>query len=147
MVHGRGANRREGLRALPVAHELGLTSLLVSYRNDGLAPDAIDGRYGLGSTEWRDVEAAIDYAVATAPRTSSSGWSMGGAVCLQVAELTAHRTRLQALVLDGPVVNWMDVLTHQARVNRIPELAGRFGQWMLPTGPGAGSPAWPPRWI
>ena len=132
MVHGRGADRREGLRALPVAHELGLTSLLISYRNDGLAPNAVDGRYGLGSTEWRDVEAAIDYAVDHGAKDIVLfGWSMGGAVCLQVAELTAHRTRLQALVLDGPVVNWMDVLTHQARVNRIPELAGRFGQWML----------------
>ncbi|MDN6300062.1 MAG: alpha/beta hydrolase, partial [Micrococcaceae bacterium] len=34
-------------------------------------------------------------------------------------------------VLDGPVVNWIDVLRHQAKVNRIPEAVGRLGQWLL----------------
>ena len=68
MVHGRGATRQEGLRAVRPARELGLTSLLISYRNDGLAPSAQDGRYGLGSTEWRDVEAAIEFALAHGAR-------------------------------------------------------------------------------
>ena len=38
MVHGRGATRQEGLRAVRTARELGMSSLLISYRNDGLAP-------------------------------------------------------------------------------------------------------------
>ena len=38
----------EGLRAVRTAQDLGMTSLLISYRNDGLAPSATDGRYGLG---------------------------------------------------------------------------------------------------
>ncbi len=67
MVHGRGASRQECLRAVRTARELGMSSLLISYRNDGLAPSAQDGRYGLGSTEWRDVEAAIGFALAQAP--------------------------------------------------------------------------------
>ncbi|WP_376973431.1 alpha/beta hydrolase family protein [Arthrobacter sp.] len=132
MVHGRGANRAEGIRALPTVQGLGMSSLLVSYRNDGQAPDATDQRYGLGSTEWRDVESAIDYAVEQGARdVVLFGWSMGGAIALQVADRSRHRRRLQALVLDGPVVNWMDVLRHHARVNRIPEPVGRLGQWML----------------
>ena len=56
MVHGRGAQRTECLRALRTAREAGLTSLVISYRNDGEAPYAPDKRYGLGLTEWRDVE-------------------------------------------------------------------------------------------
>src|SRR5690606_36395443 len=59
MVHGRGAKRAEGIRAIGSARALGMTSLLISYRNDGDAPAAGDGRYGLGTTEWRDVEAAV----------------------------------------------------------------------------------------
>ena len=35
MVHGRGATRIEGLRAVRTARDLGLDSLLVSYRNEG----------------------------------------------------------------------------------------------------------------
>lgn len=132
MVHGRGASRTEGLRALSTTGGLGITSLLISYRNDGVAPFAADQRYGLGSTEWEDVEAAIEFALAHGARDIIlMGWSMGGAICLQVADRSRHKRHIQALVLDGPVVNWIDVLLHQAKLNRIPEAVGRMGQWML----------------
>ena len=57
-VHGRGTTRSEALRAVPVFHALGITSLVVSYRNDGEAPRSRTGTYALGATEWRDVDAA-----------------------------------------------------------------------------------------
>lgn len=132
MVHGRGATRMECLRAVRTAKELGLDSLLVSYRNDGLAPSALDGRYGLGSTEWRDVEAAIGYALDHGAReVVLFGWSMGGAISLQAADLSKHRQRIRALVLDAPVINWVNVMAHHAQVNRIPYNVGRYGQLML----------------
>ncbi|MCU1516562.1 MAG: lipase [Pseudarthrobacter sp.] len=132
MVHGRGATRQEALRAVGPALELGLTSLLVSYRNDGLAPSADDGRYGLGSTEWRDIEAAIGYALANgAEEIVLFGWSMGGAICLQTADLSRYRHLIRAMVLDAPVINWVNVLAHHAEINRIPSLVGRYGQLML----------------
>lgn len=132
MVHGRGVQRSEGLRAVHTARELGMTSLLVSYRNDGEAPFAPDGRYGLGMTEWRDIEAAMEYAFSHgAQDVVLFGWSMGGAICLQAADISRYRSRIRALVLDGPVIDWMDVLTHQAELNRIPAPAGRLGQWLI----------------
>ncbi|WP_416377119.1 alpha/beta hydrolase family protein [Arthrobacter sp. CDRTa11] len=132
MVHGRGATRQEALRAVGPALELGLTSLVVSYRNDGLAPSADDGRYGLGSTEWRDVEAGIEYALANgAEEIVLFGWSMGGAICLQTADLSRFRHLIRALVLDAPVIDWVNVLAHHAAMNRIPSLVGRYGQLML----------------
>ena len=132
MVHGRGATRLEGLRALRPARELGMSSLLISYRNDGLAPSASDGRYGLGSTEWRDVEAAIDFALQQGAReVVLFGWSMGGAICLQTADLSRHRHLIRAMVLDAPVISWVNVLAHHAELNRIPSSVGRYGQLML----------------
>ncbi|WP_104181770.1 S9 family peptidase [Arthrobacter sp. B0490] len=132
MVHGRGASRNEALRALPPARRLGLTSLVLSYRNDGEAPSAPDGRYGLGMTEWHDVDAAIDYAVAHGARdVVLFGWSMGGAIALRTADLSRHRSRITALVLDGPVINWIEVLAHHAELNRIPAPVGRLGQYLL----------------
>ena len=132
MVHGRGATRSEGLRAVPAAHRLGMNALLISYRNDGEAPAAADRRYGLGVTEWRDVEAAIDYAVAHGAKdVVLFGYSMGGAVSLQAADLARNRRNILAMVLDGPVINWVDVLAHQAQLNRIPDYVGRYGQLIL----------------
>lgn len=132
MVHGRGATRQEGLRAVHTAREHGLTSLLISYRNDGLAPSAPDGRYGLGSTEWRDVEAAITYALANgAKEVVLFGWSMGGAICLQAADLSRYRHLIRAMVLDAPVINWVEVLAHHAEIHRIPSGVGRYGQLMM----------------
>ncbi|PYI67604.1 lipase [Arthrobacter livingstonensis] len=132
VVHGRGATRSEGLRAVPAAHLLGMNALLISYRNDGDAPAAADRRYGLGVTEWRDVEAAIDYAVAHGAKdVVLFGYSMGGAISLQAADLARNRRHILAMVLDGPVINWVNVLAHQAQLNRIPDYVGRYGQLML----------------
>lgn len=132
MVHGRGATRQEGLRAARAAHELGLPSLVVSYRNDGLAPSAPDGRYGLGSTEWRDIDSAIAFALAGGAReVVLFGWSMGGAICLQTADLSKHRQVIRAMVLDAPVIDWVNVLAHHAELNRIPSAVGRYGQLMM----------------
>lgn len=132
MVHGRGATRQEALRAVPSALELGLTSLVISYRNDGQAPAADDGRYGLGSTEWRDVEAAIAFALGQgAEEVVLFGWSMGGAISLQTADQSRYRHLIRAMVLDAPVIDWINVLAHHAQLNRIPSLVGRYGQLML----------------
>lgn len=132
MVHGRGARRNEGIRTVPTAQRLGMSSLLISYRNDGDAPDAADARYGLGTTEWEDVEAAITFALAHGARdVVLFGWSMGGAVILQTVDRSRLTPHVRAVVLTGPVVDWVDVLQHQARLNRIPEAVGLLGQWLL----------------
>ena len=68
LVHGRSAMREETLRAVPVLHKLGYTSLIPMYRNDIGAPSSSDGRYSLGMSEWRDVDAAMRYALAHGAR-------------------------------------------------------------------------------
>ena len=132
MVHGRGATRIEGLRAVPTAHRLGMNALLISYRNDGDAPAAPDGRYGLGVTEWADVEVAIDYAIAHGAKdVVLFGYSMGGAISLQTADLARNRKHVLALVLDAAVISWVNVLAHQAQLNRIPNFIGQYAEVML----------------
>jgi uncharacterized protein len=130
-VHGRGVTRAETIRAVPVFRAAGYTSLLVSYRNDGVAPDSADRRYALGGTEWRDVEAAIEFAVGRgATSIVLMGWSMGGATSLQSAILSSHRELLRGLALESPVVDWRSVLDFQASQNRVP-LIVRLGALQL----------------
>lgn len=120
-IHGRGTTRSECLRAVPVFHALGITSLVVSYRNDGDAPRTRTGSYALGATEWRDVDAAIAWARRRgAERILLMGWSMGGAIALQAALGSAHRERIAGLILDSPVVDWRTVLAYQGRALGLP---------------------------
>ena len=120
-VHGRGSQRQEALRAIPIFREKGYASLAVSYRNDGDAPDSPDGRYGLGSTEWRDVDAAIAYALERGARhIVLFGWSMGGAIVLQAAVRSPHADSVRGIVLDSPVIDWVETLEFQADLMRLP---------------------------
>ena len=125
-VHGRAVRREEALRAVPVFRAAGYTSLLVSYRNDGDAPASADGRYGLGDTEWPDVEAAIDYAAGHGARNIVlMGWSMGGAVVLQALTRSRHADLIAGAVLESPVIDWADVVRAQALDRRLPALIAR----------------------
>jgi len=131
-VHGRAVRRQETLRAVPVFRELGYTSLLVSYRNDGDAPRTDDNRYALGDSEWRDVEAAIEFAIDNgATEIVLMGWSMGGATVLQAATRTAHVGYIRGIVLDSPVVDWVGVLEFQGTSMRIPRFIRMFALELL----------------
>ncbi|MBX3117134.1 MAG: alpha/beta fold hydrolase [Cryobacterium sp.] len=115
-IHGRAATRAEGFRAVPVFRDAGLSSLLISYRNDSGAPESPDFRYALGDREWRDAEAAIEFALSRGARLIVlMGWSMGGAIALQTLFRSRYRDRIAGLVLDSPVVDWYTTLDHQGK--------------------------------
>lgn len=121
-VHGRGATRVECLRAVPVLHSAGFPNLVVSYRNDGEAPRSRAGAYALGTSEWRDIDSAIAYALRHgADRVILMGWSMGGAVSLQAAVGSSYRDRIAGLILESPVIDWRSVLRYQARIAGVRE--------------------------
>lgn len=145
-VHGRGTTRAEALRAVPVFHALGITSLVVSYRNDGEAPRSRAGTYTLGATEWRDVDAAVGFARRHgARRVILMGWSMGGAIALQLSLHSAHRDTIAGLILESPVVDWRVVLGYQAGLMHVPATVTALAiralksDWASPLA-GAGAP-------
>ncbi|PRY54680.1 hypothetical protein BCF74_12411 [Knoellia remsis] len=132
LVHGRGARREETLRALPTLHRAGWTSLVPTYRNDPGVPAGPDGRYNLGLSEWRDIESAIAYAVpAGAREVVLFGWSMGGAIVLQVLDRSELADRVSRVVLDGPVIDWGDVIDHHARLHRVPGTVSALSRSMM----------------
>lgn len=121
-VHGRAVRRQETLRAVPVFQDAGYHSLLVSYRNDGDAPRSPDHRYALGDREWRDIEAAMRYALDHgAKHIVLIGWSMGGATVLQALTRSPLAEHVSGVVLDSPVVDWVTALEYQGVANRLPK--------------------------
>lgn len=122
LVHGRGGSREETLRAVPVFAARGVTTLIPMYRNDVGAPRGPDGRYNLGLSEWRDLDAAMRYATEHgARRIVLAGWSMGAAIVLQALSRSDLATGVVGAFLDSPVVDWADVLRFQATLYRVPQ--------------------------
>jgi uncharacterized protein len=132
LVHGRGASREETIRAMPPLLARGWTCLAPTYRNDEGVPEGPDGRYALGLSEWRDVEAAVRHAVAAgAAEVMLVGWSMGGAIVLQLLDRSPLSGVVTRVVLDGPVIDWGDVLAYHARGHHLPRHVGSLARLMM----------------
>jgi pimeloyl-ACP methyl ester carboxylesterase len=110
-IHGLGSPRAGTLRGVQVAADAGLTSLVVSYRNDREGPSVGSGRSELGSSEVDDVRAAVRLARESgAEQIVLFGWSMGGAIALQLADDPEFRDVITGLVLDSPIVDWVSTI-------------------------------------
>lgn len=105
-VHGLGATREQPMTVLPFLHEQRLPVLDISYRGDPGAPGTANGAGHLGDREWRDLDAAMRYAVRYgAERLVLHGWSTGAAMALRAAADSGLRHRVCGLVLDSPVLD------------------------------------------
>ncbi|TDW74379.1 putative alpha/beta-fold hydrolase [Curtobacterium sp. PhB25] len=134
LVHGRGVTRAETIRAVPVFRAAGYSVVLASWRNDGVAPPSMDGRYGLGSTEWEDIDSVLRWLSAqNAQSVVLMGWSMGGAVVLQTLLRSRFAGLVDGVVLESPVVDWHAVLKSQSQLMGLPRPVRKVAQRLLRT--------------
>lgn len=134
-VHGRGALPAETLRGVLPLARAGITSLVISYRNDPGAPAGELGRYGVGLAESRDVDAAIAEVMRRgAQRITLVGWSMGGTAVLRSATTGRYAAIIDGIVLDSPAVDWPALLRHQAAAVRAPQPFATVGIELLQRG-------------
>jgi len=121
ITHGKGADRREGLRILPALVESGFHCLLITYRNDENQATGPRGEYSYGRDEWEDLDAAVAYALGNgANDVVLVGFSMGGAITLSFMRNSTHRDRISALVLDAPMLNLEETVEYGARLAHLP---------------------------
>ncbi|MEU7383436.1 alpha/beta fold hydrolase [Streptomyces sp. NPDC042207] len=120
-AHGLGSTRELPMNILAFLHRRHFPVLALAYRGDLGAPRPPDGLNHLGETEWRDLDAAIRYAVRYgAERIVLHGWSTGATMALRAATRSALRDRITGLVLDSPVLNWEVTLRALARARHTP---------------------------
>ena len=102
LVHGKGAERTECLRILPMFVERGHSTLTITYRNDEGVPASPSGYYQFGADEWEDLEAAVEYALAAgASELILAGYSMGGAIVLSFLYHSAVADRVKGVKPSG----------------------------------------------
>ena len=137
-VHGKGGGRREALRTLGEIADLGLPTLVLTYRNDPETAPSPDGRYHYGLTEWKDVEAGVRYALSHgAERVIVFGYSMGAGIAIQFLARSPLASHVCGLVLDAPMLDFGETLDLGIRLKRlppfgahVPAIAGRAGKWI-----------------
>ncbi len=130
-VHGRGAERAQSVRLLPLFHRLGWTSLVIAYRNHDQLPLEGDGRYRLGGEEWRTVASAVRWARARgARRIVLVGYSMGGGIALEFLRHAPEAAHVAGAVLDSPVLDWRAVFDVAARERHVPPPITALGMWV-----------------
>jgi pimeloyl-ACP methyl ester carboxylesterase len=134
-VHGkRDHPPRKPLRSypiLPALAELGLHSLIITYRNDFGALPSPDDYHWHGLTEWKDLEGAARWAVEHgAEKLILVGYSMGGAIVMNFLYLSPLAKRVEGTVLDSPMLDLSATIDFGARQLHIPRLFIRLGKFM-----------------
>ena len=127
-VHGNGMTQRDGLRVLPSVVAEGMPALVITYRNDEGAPPDPGGHLTYGKHEWRDLEAAVQYALDHGARSVViDGMSMGGAVSIAFLTRSPLAAAVSGVILDAPVLSFKRTVEFQARDEGLPVLG-----WPLP---------------
>ena len=111
-VHGIGGIRENGYKQLTALMEAGLTTLMITYRNDRGAPSAPNPLYAFGTTEWADLDAAVTWALGQgAPSVVLVAESMGGGIAGEFLRHSSQRDIVVGLALDAPALEFHRVVT------------------------------------
>ncbi|MFI1795784.1 alpha/beta hydrolase [Streptomyces sp. NPDC020379] len=120
-VHGLGATREHPMVVMPFLGRMRLPVLALGYRGDPGAPRPTEGISHFGAAEWRDLDAAIRYAVRYgARRIVLHGWSTGATMALLAALDSALSQRVAGVVMDSPVLDWQALVRACAACRRTP---------------------------
>jgi fermentation-respiration switch protein FrsA (DUF1100 family) len=127
-VHGVGGIRANGYRQLSMLHEAGITTLMITYRNDRGAPKSTPPLFSFGLTEWRDLDAAVGWMLDNgAGRIVLVAESMGGAIAGQFLEHSDRTGSIAAVALDAPALDMPASVARLAEYVHVP-LSG----WLAP---------------
>ncbi len=124
-LHGIRTTRSVVLPGVAALQSTGVTSLVPSWRGDTEGPATFSGGSSLGQEEWRDVEAALKFAVASGANSIVLvGWSMGAMIGSLLLQNSPLADRVFAMVMVAPVTSWRLVLANAVRAAKLPKAIG-----------------------
>lgn len=131
-VHGRGSDRPDMLRLITSIADLRYPTLVVRIRNDIDSPSTDGSLLLAGQEEWRDVAAAVDYAVEHgAEDVILAAPSMGAALVLGYT-LEQTDAPVRALILEAPVADFREIVA--LRSGEALPIGGVIGDSLLAVG-------------
>lgn len=121
LVHGNGADRTEAFRILPTLLEAGLPAIVPAYRNDVGAPPSDGEHHGFGRGEWRDIDAAVDFALASGARDLVLvGYGSGGSIVGTFLYESLEADRVVGVILDAPILSLGTAVDEAWRPAQVP---------------------------
>lgn len=120
-VHGQNGSRKDVLRIADIAHRMGFPVLAVTYRNDlGVARDP-SGYLRYGQTEWRDLQAAVQWSLSHgAKKVVLAGQSMGAAIIAAFLQNSSAAPEVTRVVFDAPMLDMRAVVDYGASQRSLP---------------------------
>lgn len=121
-VHGKGTTPAEAEPMFAPLQAAGYPQLAITYRNDDGQPADPSGYYQYGATEWADVAAAVDYALANgADSVVVNGYSTGGGIAMSFIMRQSLDT-VKGLHLDSPNLDFAETVAYNASQEELPFL-------------------------
>ncbi|MGA8040992.1 MAG: hypothetical protein WCA93_12870, partial [Acidimicrobiia bacterium] len=119
-IHGKGATPAEPLPLFAPLQQAGYPQLSITYRNDQGQPADPSGYYQYGATEWRDLSAAVDYAIANgADKVVLDGFSTGAALVMSFLA-REPREAVLGVLMDSPNVDFAQTVDYAATQRELP---------------------------
>jgi fermentation-respiration switch protein FrsA (DUF1100 family) len=121
-VHGLGTTPAEAQSMFTPLQDAGYPQLAITYRNDEGQPEDPSGYYQYGVTEYKDVSAAVEYALANgAEQVFFNSYSTGAAHTLGVM-YREQRDRVIGAHFDSPNINFSETVNFNAAQRDLPLL-------------------------
>ena len=110
-VHGfRGDYSREVFAKMRAGEivDMGYRSMIISYRNDKGLPKDPSGIFQYGTTEWEDIDGAIDKALEFTDNVVLWGTSGGGGPISSWLGNVGDKTKVKGIIYEAPVINFWE---------------------------------------
>ena len=121
-VHGLGTTPAEAEPMFAPLQEAGYPQLAITYRNDDGQPEDPSGYYQYGVTEYKDVSAAVSYALENgAEKIFVNSYSTGAAHTLGFM-FREQRDRVVGAHFDSPNINFGETVNFNAAQRELPIL-------------------------